>query len=112
MLKVHHNDACIVPFAERIADLGVDILNFSHEFDIKDAYARLGDRVTLMGNVPPLGVLARGKPEDVTEWANRCLDAANGRIILSAGGGTSGGTTSENIDALVKAVKAWEGNRQ
>lgn len=110
MLKVHHNDAYIQPFADRIADLGVDILNFSHEFDMEDAYKRLGDRVTLMGNVPPLGVLARGNPDDVAQWANRCLDATNGRIILSAGGGTSGGTTSENIDALVEAVKAWERN--
>ena len=108
MLRLYHNDANIQPFADRMADLGIGILNFSHEFDIEDAYRRLGDRVTLMGSVPPLGVLARGTPEEVTAWANRCLDATNGRIILSAGGGVSAGTTSENIDALVEAVKAWE----
>ncbi len=110
MLRLYHNDASIQPFAERMADLGIGILNFSHEFDIEDAHKRLGDRVTLMGSVPPLGVLARGIPEEVTAWANRCLNATNGRIILSAGGGVSAGTTSENIDALVEAVRAWEGS--
>ena len=108
MLKLHHNDANIEPFAERMAELDFDILNFSHSIDIGDLHKRIGDKVTLMGNVPPLQTLVQGTPEEVTASAENCLNSANGRLILSAGGGTSPGTPAENIDALVQAVKAWE----
>ncbi len=108
-LKLYHNDANIVPFAERLAEAGFDVLNFGHEFDISEAARRIGGRVALMGNVAPLDVLARGTPEDVAASAERCLSATDGRIILSAGGGTSPGTPAENVDALVQAVHAWEG---
>lgn len=107
-LKVYHNDANIEPFAERLAEAGFDILNFSHNFDTAEAFRRIGDKVTLLGNVPPLNVLARGTVPEVRESADYCLNATQGRIILSAGGGTSSGTPAENIDALVDAVKAWK----
>jgi MtaA/CmuA family methyltransferase len=104
MLKIYHNDANVEPFAERLAEAGFDILNFGHGFDMADAFRRIGDRVTLMGNVPPLNVLARGTPDEVRSSAEHCLTATGGRLILSAGGGVSGGTPAENIDALVEAV--------
>ena len=107
MLKIHHNDANIWPFAEKFAEVGFEILNFSHTFDMADAYSRIGDKVTLMGNVPPLDILARGTAGEVSACAEYCLNATNGRVILSAGGGTSPGTPAENIDALVEAAKSW-----
>jgi MtaA/CmuA family methyltransferase len=110
MLKIYHNDANVEPFAERLAESGFDILNFSHNFDTSEAFRRIGDKVTLLGNVPPLNVLARGTVAEVRECADYCLNATQGRIILSAGGGTSSGTPAENIDALVDAVRSWRSN--
>ena len=107
MLRMHHNDANIQPFAEKFAEVGFDILNFSHTFDMADAYGRIGKKVTLMGNVPPLDILVRGTPDEVSVCAEYCLKATGGRVILSAGGGTSPDTSAENIDALVEAVKSW-----
>ena len=107
MLKMHHNDANIQPFAERFCEVGFEILNFSHLFGMSEAYPRMGENVTLMGNVPPLDILARGTADEVYASAENCLKQTNGRVILSAGGGTSPGTPAENIDALVSAVKAW-----
>ena len=106
MLKVYHNDANIEPFAERLAEAGFDILNFGHGFDMADAFRRIGDKVTLMGNVPPLNVLARGTPAEVRASAEHCLTATNGRLILSAGGGVSAGTPAENIQVLMTAARA------
>lgn len=108
MLRLYHNDANIEPFAERLAELDFDILNCSHGIDIADLHRRIGDRVTLMGNVPPLDVLARGNPEEVARSAQNCLEATNGNLILSAGGGTSPDTPGENIDALIQAVHNWK----
>lgn len=104
MLKLYHNDANIEPFAERLAQTGFDALNFSHNIDMSSLTERIGHSVGLIGNVPPLQVLAQGTPEDVAECASRCLVVANGRMILSAGGGTSPGTPAENVDALVLAA--------
>jgi uroporphyrinogen decarboxylase len=60
-----------------------------------------------MGNVPPLGVLAKGSPEEVYEAARKCIQAhgMGHGMILSAGGGVSPGTPKENIKALISAVR-------
>ncbi len=105
MLKIYHNDANVEPFAERLAETGFDALNFSHNIDLSTLSERIGHKVGLIGNVPPLQVLAQGSPQDVTESAFRCLAAGNGRMILSAGGGMSPGTPAENVDALLHAVR-------
>jgi uroporphyrinogen decarboxylase len=66
----------------------------------------VGPDLCLMGNVPPLDVLARGTPDSVQESARACLRDHPGRgLILSAGGGTSPGTPGANIRALAAAVR-------
>jgi uroporphyrinogen decarboxylase len=100
MLKVYHNDANVEPFAERLVETGFDILNFSHEIDMAEMTRRIGHRVGLMGNVPPLQVLAQGTPAEVSVSAGRCIRGSNGRLVLSAGGGMSPGTPAENVTAL------------
>ncbi len=104
MVKIYHNDANIEPFMEKIADTGFNVLNFSHTYDIADVYNRIGKKVCLMGNIPPVEVLQNGKPEDVYKYAKDCLSKVDGSFLLSAGGGTNPGTPAENIDQLVKAV--------
>lgn len=104
MLKMYHNDANIDPFAERLADVGFDILNFSHEIGMASLTARIGDRLALMGNVAPLHVLARGTADQVDEHARKCLNEGSGRLILSAGGGASPGTPAANVRALAQAA--------
>lgn len=103
-LKIYHNDANILPFAERLAETGFNILNFSHEIDIGELTKRMGDRIALMGNVPPLKVLVEGTADEVKKCAIECIAKSNGRLILSAGGGVSPGTPSENILALSLAA--------
>ena len=104
-LKIYHNDADVQPFAEKLAEAGFDILNFGHGFDMADAFRRIGDKVTLMGNVAPLDLLARGNPEDVKSKAEYCIKATGGRLILSAGGGVSSGTPAKNVEALLDAAR-------
>ncbi len=69
--------------------------------------AKMGHRVALMGNVPPLDIGVRETLADVTRWARECLakGAPGGGMILSFGGGVSPGTPPENIDALLDAAR-------
>jgi uroporphyrinogen-III decarboxylase len=93
------------------AEANFDVFNFSHKLDIAEVKAKMGHRVALMGNVPPLDVGVRGTPAEVAQSARECLDkgAPGGGMILSFGGGVSPGTPPENIDALLEVARDWPG---
>jgi uroporphyrinogen-III decarboxylase len=87
------------------------VFNFSYKVDMDEIKAKLGQRVMLMGNVPPLDVGTRGQRNDVIRWAHTCPEkgASGGGLILSFGGGVSADTPPDNIDALVQVVHDWAG---
>jgi uroporphyrinogen decarboxylase len=90
---------------ERLPDAGFDVLNWSHLTPMTEACARLGGRMTLMGNVAPLDIGVRGTPAEVEAAARTCLEHANGHpLILSVGGGVSPGMPAANIQALCRAL--------
>jgi uroporphyrinogen decarboxylase len=100
LVRVYHNDTPCPHLLPRLGSLPFEVFNFSHETDIADVRAAM-PRQALMGNVPPLSVMAQGRPEQVVDWARACIDKTGGRgLILSAGGGVSPGTGAENIEAL------------
>jgi uroporphyrinogen decarboxylase len=109
LVRVYHNDTPCLHLAESLAQANFDVFNFSHKVDLADLKTRMGHRVALMGNVPPLDVGVRGQPADVLQWARTCLEksAVEGGLILSFGGGVSPETPPENIDALLQAVHTW-----
>jgi uroporphyrinogen-III decarboxylase len=113
LIRVYHNDTPCPHLLESLAEANFDVFNFSHELDIAAVKAKMGHRVALMGNVPPLDVGVRGTPADVARWARECLEkgAPGGGMILSFGGGVSPGTPPENIDALLDAARAWSRNQ-
>ena len=109
LIRVYHNDTPCMHLIESLAEANFDVFNFSHEMDIGEVKAKMGHRVALMGNVPPLDVGVREPPEVVERWALECLDKGGpgGGMILSFGGGVSPGTPAENIDALLRAAREW-----
>jgi uroporphyrinogen-III decarboxylase len=109
LIRLYHNDTPCPHLLESLAEANFDVFNFSHEMDIGEVKAKMGHRVAMMGNVPPLDVGVRGTPADVAQWARECLDkgAPGGGMILSFGGGVSPGTPAENIDALLEVAREW-----
>lgn len=109
LVRVYHNDMPCLHLFEAFCATGMDVLNFSHEIDIKEAKDIVGHRIALMGNVPPLHVGVRESPEVVAKWAQNNLDRAapGGGMILSVGGGVSPGTPAENLDALLETARTW-----
>lgn len=109
LIRVYHNDTPCPHLLESLAEANFDVFNFSHEMDVSEVKAKMGHRVALMGNVPPLDMGVRGTPADVARWARECLDkgAPGGGMILSFGGGVSPDTSPENIDALLEAAREW-----
>jgi uroporphyrinogen decarboxylase len=111
LIRIYHNDAECPHLAESLAQANFDVFNFSHLTDAAELKSKMGKRVALMGNVPPLDVGVRGTPQEVEDAARACLARAaeGGGMILSFGGGVSPGTPPENIDALVRAARSWRG---
>ena len=107
-VKVYHNDARIGPFLEDLAEVGFDVLNWTHQLDITEVRRRTGGKICLMGNVAPLEIGVRGTPEEV-KTATRDLLRKAGRkgTILSVGGGVSPGMPGANIHAMIEAVREF-----
>lgn len=106
-IKMFHNDTNnTVPY-RHVAELGVDLFNFTHLQPLSKVRELVGDGVCLVGNVPPLEVLAQGTPENTAASAQECMrqHPSRKRFILSAGGGTSPGTPGVNIRALAAAAR-------
>ncbi len=89
LIRVYHNDTPCPHLLESLSRANFDVFNFSHKTDIAEVKARMGHRVAVMGNVPPLDVGVHGSPEAVSQWARECLEkgAPGGGMILSFGGG-------------------------
>jgi uroporphyrinogen decarboxylase len=105
LIKVFHNDTPCPHLLKPFSTLGFDVFNFSHLTDIATVQAAMPN-IALMGNVPPLRVMAEGTPDQVEEFARECVRKTQGRgLILSAGGGVSPGTPAGSVDALVRASK-------
>jgi uroporphyrinogen-III decarboxylase len=109
LIRIYHNDTPCPRLLEPLAEAGFEVFNFSHMTDIAEVKGKMGHRVALMGNVPPLDLGVRGTPDEVYAAALNCLEKAapGGGMILSFGGGVSPDTLPENIDALLQAAQDW-----
>ncbi len=111
-VKVYHNDANIRPFLEDLPETGFDVLNWGKNIGVDEAWSRTGGKVTLMGNVDPLGLGVRGTPGEVHSASLAVLERSGSRRqILSLGGGVSPGTPKANIEAMIRAAREWNEKR-
>ncbi len=107
-VKALHNDARGLVTARHLAAMGVNLFNFSFEHGMAPMRELVGPGVTLLGNIPPRDVLARGTPDDVRRSVAQALVSIGDHrwVIWSAGGGTPPGVSSENLAAFAEAVRA------
>jgi uroporphyrinogen-III decarboxylase len=87
--------------------MGVDIFNFSFNHSIAEIRELAGNKITLLGNIPPRDILANGMAEDVKKAVRQLVNSLEGKshIILSCGGGMPPGVSTENIKAFLTAVR-------
>jgi uroporphyrinogen-III decarboxylase len=100
---LYHNEYP-VPYLDALAVFKMDIFHFGGKLlPIKE---KLGDKVTLMGNLDPVDLLINGTPEDVCKEAASCLKngSPGGRFFLSSAGGIAPDTPIENLKAMGQAI--------
>jgi uroporphyrinogen decarboxylase len=103
-VKIFHIcDKKISHVLERLGDLGIDVLYFAADIsEVKDA---LGEKVCLMGNLDPIGLILKGGPERISAECGRCIDIAGdsrGGYILAPSGAFIPGTPKEHVHAIVR----------
>ncbi|MFB0525802.1 MAG: uroporphyrinogen decarboxylase family protein, partial [Phycisphaerae bacterium] len=105
-VKFFHNDAAGLVCAPYLAEIGVNLFNFSYQHTLSQMKELAKNSVTLLGNIPGRDVLAAGTPEDVRNSVKAAFDsvADKSRIILSCGGGMPPDVSTENIEAFLSAV--------
>jgi uroporphyrinogen-III decarboxylase len=102
-----HNDAQCRTSAPFLPEMGVNLLNMGFDITLNDLKSLTGNKVALLGNIPPRDVLASGTPEEVKRVTTELVDSLQDRskVILSCGGGMPPGVTSSNIAAFIEAVR-------
>ncbi|MBW8039513.1 MAG: uroporphyrinogen decarboxylase [Planctomycetes bacterium] len=105
-VKFFHNDAGGLVCAPYLPQIGVNLFNFSSDHTLAEMKKLTANRVTLLGNIPTLDVLAAGTPQQVKNSVKAALDsvADKSRLIISAGGGMPPDVSTENIEAFLSAI--------
>jgi uroporphyrinogen-III decarboxylase len=108
-VKFLHNDAPCKVSAPFLAEMGVNLFNMGFDVQLNELKQLTGNKVTLVGNIPPRDVLAKGTQADVAKTTKELLDSLTdkSRIIMSCGGGMPPAVSSENITAFINTVKNY-----
>lgn len=97
----------IWPYLKELSISSFSVDNWEDIGETKDTF---GDKMPIVGNVPPTDVLIIGTPEDVIESVKTCIkkaaDSPNG-YILNSGCQVAFQTPRENIDAYVYATRKY-----
>jgi len=88
---------------EMFAESGVDAYHFEWQVDAKDAVRRIGDRISLVGNVNNPQTLLQGTPEDVYKQARYAIES--GVNIIGPECAIPLSTPLNNLRAIVEAAQ-------
>ena len=110
--SINHSDSPAIlyingcgTFLEQMAASGADVLSIDWRIDLPEARTRIGNALTIQGNLDPCVLLST--PEIITRKARELIGAGEGRRhILNLGHGILPMTPVENARAFVDAAKA------
>lgn len=92
---------------ESYADTGADLIEIDNMVDLAVASEKIGDRVTLVGNVHTVTELLQGDRDVVRAASERCIRQAGGGVgfILGSGCIVPRYTPIENLQEMVRVAR-------
>jgi uroporphyrinogen-III decarboxylase len=104
-VKFFHNDAECAKSIAYYAEIGINLYNPGIFNTLAELRRMSGNQLTILGNIPPRDVLAKGSPAEVRAAVQKLLGetADKSRLVLSCAGGMPPGVSTENIRAFVEA---------
>ena len=107
---IFHSDGDVSTVFDRLIDCGIDGFNpleISAGMQVSHFVEKYGKKVTLVGGLDAVDVLAFGNPESVARATRRLIRETGGRLIIgSSSGQLDNSMPFENIMAYFNAV--WE----
>jgi uroporphyrinogen-III decarboxylase len=106
-VKFFHNDAPCAKSIKHYPEAGINFYNPGIQTSLTEMRQLSGNKLTILGNIPPRDVLAQGTPGDVRAAVKKLLAEANdpARLVLSCGGGVPPAVTTENLQAFIDAAR-------
>jgi MtaA/CmuA family methyltransferase len=94
------------PILADMAASGADVLEVDHKVNLDEACRIVGPGIALWGNLDPVGLLARGSPEEVRKARCQALEivqaSGHRRFVLSSGCTLAPATPHGNLEALLR----------
>lgn len=106
VLSFFHASEEKVPYIDKQAELGADVLSVGPGIDIAEAKKATAGKVALMGNLDPVNILQRGTPEQVAAEAARIMQTGKegGGYIFNTGEMVPRDTPEENMRAMTQSA--------
>jgi uroporphyrinogen-III decarboxylase len=107
-VRFFHNDAECAKSIGFYPEIGINLYNPGIFNTLAELRQMSASRLTILGNIPPRDVLAKGSPADVRAAVRRLLSETpdKSRLVLSWAGGMPPGVSTENISAFVEEARA------
>jgi uroporphyrinogen decarboxylase len=98
------------PIWKQLSEIGITSLSLDNSENLEEAKRRLGGKMMISGNVPPVDVMRNGTIDEVIAACRRCIeqaaDSPNGYMV-NTGCQLPVGTPKENVEAYVYAVRKY-----
>lgn len=106
-VKFFHNDAECETSVVYYPELGINLYNPGIYTHINKLHELTGNKLTILGTIPPRDVLASGNTADVDSAVKQLLSEVNdkSRLLLSCAGGMPPQVSTKNIEAFINAAK-------
>lgn len=95
---------------EMFPETGAQCIALDMKVDLAVAKEKIGDKMCIGGNTPPVFILNNGTAEDCKKSALECIGkaAANGGYVLLPGCDIPPSVSVENIDAYLSTGRDWK----
>ncbi len=105
-VKFLHNDADCTSSLKYLPDIGINLFNMGFDKTLNELKSSTGNKITLLGNIPPRDVLANGSKADIETSVKDLITGLENksRVIVSCGGGMPPAVSTENIRLFEEMV--------
>jgi len=109
MVKFLHNDADSSSSVKYLPEIGIHLFNMGFEKSLNELKDLTNGNVTMLGNIPPMDVLANGSQADIERAVKDliCNLKSKTEVIISCGGGMPPNVSTENLNFFTEMVKKY-----
>jgi uroporphyrinogen-III decarboxylase len=108
-IRCFHNDADYRSSTKYLPEIGINLYNMGFDTCLNEIRNLTGGKISLMGNIPPRDVLAKGSQSDIENAVKELIGKLEDKtgVILSCGGGMPPEVPSDNIRRFVDTVNSY-----